>query len=165
MKRLLYVLIFVCANAYAQSDVTTFILVRHAEKESAPAGDEMMAKNPPLAKAGQERAQSLVRLLEKQKVDAIYSTNYTRTKDTVTPVAQAKGLTVETYDKLNLEELITKHKGGTVLVCGHSNTAPGFANTLLGNKQFANYDDSDYGNILIVTVTAIGKGSVTHLRY
>lgn len=165
MKNFLYLLIFFCANVYAQGDVTTFILVRHAEKETAAAGDQMMSKDPQLSKEGQARAQSLVKLLEKQKIDAVYSTNFLRTKNTVTPVAESKGLTVQTYESLKLEELVSKHKGGTVLICGHSNTIPGFANTLLANKQFANYDDSDYGNVLIVTVTAIGKGNVTHIRY
>ena len=165
MKKLLYLVLFVCANAYAQSDVTTFILVRHAEKETAASQDQMMSKDPNLSKEGQERAQALARLLDKQKVDAIFSTNYQRTKNTVAPLAQAKGITVQTYESLKLDELVAKHKGGTVLICGHSNTVPGFANTLLGNKQFANYEDSDYGNVLIVTVTALGKGNVTHLRY
>lgn len=159
MKNLVYLLIFFCASAYAQGDVTTFILVRHAEKGT----DD--PKDPALSPAGESRAQGLVKLFEKQKVDAVYSTNFKRTKNTITPLAEAKGLTVQTYEALKLDELITKHKGGTVLICGHSNTVPGLANTLLGNKQFANYDDTDYGNILIVAVTEIGKGNVTHLRY
>jgi broad specificity phosphatase PhoE len=160
MKKLLILLVFACASASAQ---TTFILVRHAEKESAGT-DQMMAKDPPLSKAGQERAQSLVRLLEKQRVDAIYSTNYNRTKNTVKPVADAKGIAVQTYESLKVDELIEKHKGGTVLICGHSNTVPGFANTLLGKKTFENFDDSDYGNFIIITVSSEGR-TLTHLRY
>ncbi|HMJ67559.1 MAG TPA: phosphoglycerate mutase family protein [Cyclobacteriaceae bacterium] len=161
MKKFLYVLVFLCGSAYAQSEVTTFILVRHAEKETAAAGD----KDPMLSKEGQDRAQQLLQKLEKQKIDAVYSTNYNRTKNTVKPVAEAKNVTIQTYESLKFDELVAKYKGGTVLICGHSNTIPGFANSLLGNKQFANYDDSDYGNLLIVTVTAVGKGNVTHLRY
>jgi 2,3-bisphosphoglycerate-dependent phosphoglycerate mutase len=161
MKKLLYVLIFFCVNAYAQSDVTTFILVRHAEK--ATTGD---SKDPMLSDAGLARAQALAKLLDKQKVNAIYSTNYHRTKDTVKPLAEAKGVEVQTYEKQPaFEEMIAKNKGGVVVICGHSNTTPVFANLLLGTSQFSNYEDSDYGNILIVSVTAIGKGTVAHLRY
>lgn len=156
MRYLLILIVFVCASATAQ---TTFILVRHAEKGT----DD--PKNPTLSAEGKARAQSLSKLLEKQKIDAIYSTNYHRTKNTVTPVAEAKGITIETYDMLKLEDLIAKHNGGTVLIAGHSNTVPGMANTLLGGNQFANYDDSDYGNVLIITATAVGKATVTHLRY
>jgi broad specificity phosphatase PhoE len=160
MKGLLYILIFLCANVYAQDQVTTFILVRHAEK--ATTGDP---KDPMLSKEGQERAQSFARLLEKQGVDLILSTNYHRTKNTVQPLADSKGITIQTYESLKPDELIAQHKGGTIVVCGHSNTVPGFANALLGTKQFANYDDSDYGNVLIITLTEVGKGKVTHLRY
>jgi broad specificity phosphatase PhoE len=148
------VLLFVCTSAAAQ---TTFILVRHAEKENTP-------NDPGLTKEGQERAQSLVRLLEKQKVDAIYSTNYNRTKNTVQPLANAKEVTIQTYQSLNTEEIIAKYQSGTVVICGHSNTIPQLANTLLGSKKFDNFDDSDYGNILIVTVTS-GEKILTHLRY
>jgi broad specificity phosphatase PhoE len=164
MKKLLYLLIFLCGSAYAQTDVTTFILIRHAEKETADAAD----KNPMLSKDGQARAQALSKLVEKQKVNAIYSTNYNRTKETVKPMAEAKGIQVQTYESLKqpqLEELVTKNKGGTVVICGHSNTVPGLANLLLGSSQFSNYDESDYGNLLVISVTAVGKGNATHLRY
>jgi broad specificity phosphatase PhoE len=168
MKRFVVILslVFVVVTSFAQSEITTFVLVRHAEKETA--GEMATSKDPVLAKAGQDRAQSLSKLLEKQKVNSIYSTNYNRTKDTVKPLAEAKGIQVQTYESLKqpqLEELITKNKGGVVVICGHSNTVPGLANLLLGSTQFSNYDDADYGNVLIVSVTAIGKGNVTHLRY
>jgi 2,3-bisphosphoglycerate-dependent phosphoglycerate mutase len=160
MRLIVFSLMMVmCAEAYAQ---TTFILVRHAEKETADSKD----KNPMLSKAGQERAQALVRLLDKQKIDAIMSTNYHRTKTTVEPVASARGITIQTYESLkepDVAKLIDA--GGTVLICGHSNTIPGLANLLVGKNQFANYDESDYGNVLIVTATAVGKATVTHLRY
>ncbi|HZY81398.1 MAG TPA: phosphoglycerate mutase family protein [Cyclobacteriaceae bacterium] len=157
MKKLLIVfLVVVCASASAQ---TTFILVRHAEKENTP-GD----KDPMLTKEGQARAQSLVHLLDKQKIDAIYSTNFNRTKNTVQPLADTKGVTIQTYQSLNLEELLAKHNGKTVVICGHSNTIPQFANALLGGKSFENFDDSDYGNLIIITV-AHGEKALTHLRY
>lgn len=159
MKRysgfLLVLFVVACATASAQ---TTFILVRHAEKEST-------ANDPGLTKEGQERAQALARLLDKQKVDAIFSTNYNRTKNTVQPLANAKSLTVTSYESLKPEELIEKYTGGVVVICGHSNTIPQLANTLLGNSQFSNYADSDYGNLLVITSIAVGKGTVTHLRY
>lgn len=142
--RLALVLIFICASASAQ----TFILVRHAEKESG--------NDPVLTKEGTERAQSLVRLFKEQKIDAIYSTNFNRTKSTVKPLADAKGVTIQTYEK----EPALDNVKGTVVICGHSNTIPALANKLLGKEQFKTFDDSDYGNILI-----INGSSVTHLRY
>lgn len=149
MRLLLVLLIFVAVSASAQ---TTYILVRHAEKEAAPADP----KDPMLSKEGEERAQRLVKLLEKQKIDAIYSTNYNRTKNTVKPVADAKGIQVQVYDK----QPDVSNLKGTVLICGHSNTIPALANLIIGKDQFKNYEDTDYGNVLIITGT-----SVTHLRY
>lgn len=166
MRQLLFIFfVTISVSAYSQA---TFIIVRHAEKEANTETMTGNAKDPALSTEGKARAEQLAKVLEKQKIDAILSTNTTRTKSTIQPVAQAKGISVQTYESLKapeLTELLSKHKGGTVLICAHSNTAPGIANVLLGGNQFANYDDSDYGNILIVTVSEIGKGTVTHLRY
>jgi 2,3-bisphosphoglycerate-dependent phosphoglycerate mutase len=146
MKRLFPLLIFFCASASAQ---TTFILIRHAEKENT-------ANDPGLSKEGEERAQALVKMFGQQKIDAIYSTNFSRTKNTVKPIADAKGITIQIYEK---EPAINKLTG-TVVICGHSNTIPALANKLIGKDQFKTFEDSDYGNILIIT-----GNSVTHLRF
>jgi len=146
MRSLAIVFCFVCASTFAQ---TTFILVRHAEKESG-------TNDPGLSTEGQQRAIALAKILEQQRVNAIYSTNFNRTKSTVKPLADAKGIGIQTYDK---EPDLSK-VSGTVVICGHSNTIPALANKLLGKDQFKNFEDSDYGNILI-----IHGSSVTHLRY
>jgi 2,3-bisphosphoglycerate-dependent phosphoglycerate mutase len=146
MRALIFVLVFFCSTAFAQ---TTFILVRHAEKEAT-------GTDPGLTKEGEERAESLVKLLEKQNIDAIYSTNFNRTKNTIKPLAESKGLEVQLYEK---QPDITRLKG-TVVICGHSNTIPALANLLIGKEQFETFDDKDFGNILIIK-----DGSVTHLRY
>lgn len=143
MRALLIVLVFVSASVKAQ----TFILVRHAEKEAT-------GTDPNLTKEGEARALSLAKLLEMQKIDAIYSTNFNRTKNTVKPLADAKGLTIRT-DEPDLSSL-----KGTIVICGHSNTIPQLANKLIGKEEFKNFDDKDFGNILIIK-----DGSVTHLRY
>lgn len=155
MLRYLFVLLLFCAtSSYAQ---TTFILVRHAEKEANPVDP----KDPFLSAEGQQRAQSLAKLLDRQTLDAIFSTNFNRTKNTVDPVAKAKGINIQTYESFkegDLEKL--KTSGGTILICGHSNTIPAIANLLIGKSQFSSYEDSDYGNLLIIK-----DSSVTHLRF
>ena len=149
MRLILVLLLFVCATTSAQ---TTFILIRHAEKESG-------STDPNLSKEGEARAQSLVRLLEKQKIDAIYSTNFNRTKNTVKPLADAKSISIQTYEKEPDIDKLQKN-GGTIVICGHSNTIPALANKLIGKQQFTNFADDDYGNVLIINGT-----SVTQLRY
>lgn len=152
MRVLLFFLLVINFSVSAQ---TTFILVRHAEKEANGADP----KDPNLTSEGEARAMALVKLLEMQDIDAIYSTNFNRTRNTVKPLAESKKLEVQTYDKQpDIEKL--KSKGGTIVICGHSNTIPALANLLIGKDQFKAFDDNDFGNILIIK-----DGSVTHLRY
>jgi len=166
MKRvlLIFVLSIYTCNAVAQkSTITTFILVRHAEKEADG------TKDPELKPEGVERAMRLSALLSNTQVDAIYSTNFKRTKNTVLPFANAKGLSVQLYEALKESEIDTmlkKHSGGTVLISGHSNTVPWTANLLIGKQEYGDFSDDDYGNVFIISVVEKGKVvKVTALRY
>jgi 2,3-bisphosphoglycerate-dependent phosphoglycerate mutase len=147
----------------AQKQITTFILVRHAEK-----GDDG-TNDPDLKPEGIERAARLAQMLSETAVDAIYSTTFKRTRSTVAPLAAAKNLEVKTYDAFEvaeIEKMIKKHSGGTVVVSGHSNNIPWIANLLLGKAQYQPYRDSEYGNLLVVSVAEKGKvAKVTWLTY
>ncbi len=147
---------------YAQ-EATTFILVRHAEKASDG------TRNPPLSEAGVERANELMNLLSSTDVTAIYSTGYTRTRTTVEPLAEAKKLTIQEYSwgdpKALLSGILQKNWGGTVVISGHSNTTPFLANVILGEEKFEQFDDSDYGNLLVIVATELGSGKLLHLRF
>jgi len=161
---LLFVLTVCQLTAFAQKTaITTFILVRHAEKVVDG------TKDPELKPEGIERAKQLAAILRETKVDAIYSTDFKRTKNTVLPYATAKNLSVNVYEafkETEIENMLKKHAGGTVLVSGHSNNIPWIANRLLGKEEYGDFADDDYGNILIISV--VEKGNVvkiTHLRY
>ena len=87
---------------------------------------------------------------------------------TVEPVAISHQLTVTTYesmDAIQLKELAARYKGGTVVICGHSNTTPLMINKLLGSDQLRQWEDPDYGNFVTVTVSASGEVSLMMLRY
>ena len=165
MKTLFSLLLVVCCHAsQAQKSMTTFILIRHAEKEMDG------SKDPGLSQSGKLRSEALVSLLDKVKVDAIFSTNFKRTHNTVVPLAQAHALTILTYEGMKMEEvdeMLLKFNGGTIVVAGHSNTIPLMINYLTGHKdEYKTFEDSDYGNLIIVTVTHIGKeANVIWLRY
>lgn len=164
MKKLMVVLVlFVAAQVCYAQTITTFVLVRHAEKATEGGSD------PELKPEGVKRAEALAALFDKTKVDAIYSTDFKRTRGTVAPLAAAKGLTVNPYSSMktaDLEKLVAAHPGGTIVISGHSNTIPDIANALTGGKEFKQFADADYGNILIVSVTAVGKDAkVVWLRY
>ncbi|MEQ8303836.1 MAG: phosphoglycerate mutase family protein [Cyclobacteriaceae bacterium] len=142
--------------------LTTFILVRHAEKQDDG------SKDPDLTEAGLQRAQDLVALLKQTQVDAIYSTPFRRTVNTVLPLAQAKGLEVKTYEAMKAEamdSLLISNLGGTIVVSGHSNTTPWVANYFLGNEAFQNFDDADYDNVLLLTIAEKGNAKVTRMTY
>jgi broad specificity phosphatase PhoE len=160
----LVILFFLTLSVVAGAQtITTVILVRHAEKGT----DD--PKDPELSEAGKERAQHLAQVLKEIKVDAIYSTPYKRTRNTVTPLAEAKGISVLNYDPSKKEEidmLLQKFAGGTIVIAGHSNTVPGLANYLTGKTEFQNFDDSDYDNLMVVTVVERGKNAkVVWLTY
>jgi len=146
----------------AQSDLTTFILVRHAEK----GGDD--PRDPNLSLEGKARAERLAVLLKDQPISAVYSTPFKRTRSTAAPVAQLHQLQVMDYDFRSptyLAEMLKKHQGGTVFIAGHSNTTPMVANLLLGEQRFEQLDEKEYGKLFIVTVSALGKGTVTVINY
>lgn len=164
MKKLILssvLLLVIAVTAYAQT--TTFILVRHAEKESDGSRD------PELKAEGKLRAERFSALISKTNIDAIYSTDYKRTRNTVASLATAKQLSVNTYSSMkaaDLEALLAKYRGGTIVLAGHSNTVPEIANALVGEKRFAQFSDDDYGNVLVISVSAIGKDAkVVWLTY
>lgn len=162
-KNLLFVILLVLASSAHAQHMTTFIIVRHAEKSMSES-----TSDPSLAPEGTERAKKLAEMLKEVDVTAIYSTNFKRTKSTVAPLAEAKSLTVQDYKSFKeaeIDELIKKHVGGTIVIAGHSNTVPGMVNVLIGKDTYKNLDDSDYGSLFIVSLTERGKASVTLLTY
>lgn len=163
MKKFFFVLLVVVSCQNEPAELTTFILVRHAEKVADG------SKDPALTQEGEARANRLLSLFEEAKISAIYSTNYIRTQKTVQPLADKKGLEIKAYDWENpvqmLEGMIIEHGGGIIMISGHSNTTPVLANLLLGDEAYSQFDDSDYSNLIIITTTEVGKGQVTHLRF
>ena len=163
MKKLSFLLFLLVSVLAHTQETTTFILVRHAEK--ADDGTQ----NPPLTKEGVMRANDLLELLESAEVTAIYSTDYNRTQQTVAPLAMEKEMDILSYGLKDpegmLATILSTHSGGTVVISGHSNTTPSLANVLLGKEKFQQFDDEDYGNILVITTAELGKGSLLHLRF
>lgn len=154
--------LFCLSTEVLSQELTTFVLVRHAEK----ANDDQ--RNPSLSEEGQARAEALKGLLTPMEVDAIYSTPFIRTRSTVAPIAAIKGLEVSDYDYQNanlLTELIEKHQGGTIIISGHSNTTPILVNQLLGEDAFGWLKEDEYDKIFIVTASEIGNGKLTLLSY
>ena len=140
---------------------TTFILLRHAEK----AKDHPM--DPSLNIAGKERALKFKDLFAHADIQAIYSTAYKRTRNTVYPLAEQKSLNVNEYqpfEKGFLQTLLDKYPNGTVVIVGHSNTTPTYVNALTGSK-LPNLGENEYDKIFVVTASEIGNGKTTILKF
>jgi len=164
MKKILSMLFLMATltSATAQQPITTVILMRHGEKVNDGTDD------PGLTPQGLERATRLAELLKNTTVDAIYSSPFQRTQDTIAPLAQAKGLAVQTYDPKKpeaIDAIVKKHAGRTIVVCGHSNTTPRMANRLLGKTQFKDFEETEFGNLLVIDVLESGAAKVTVLNY
>lgn len=140
---------------------TTIILVRHAEKAEG--------KDPGLTAQGKERAKRLKELLINAGITAIYSTDYNRTKETAKPLAQVLELDIQLYqpfDENGIENILANNKGGTILISGHSNTTPGYANRFLKREAFNRpFSEDEYGHILIITIPSEGEPSLLKLAY
>ena len=62
-------------------------------------------------------------------------------------------------DRKPSEQKEERGKGKTVLIVGHSNTTPVFANKILGKKMYENMSDNDNASLFIVTISADDKTS------
>ncbi|ARV10669.1 phosphoglycerate mutase [Winogradskyella sp. PC-19] len=142
---------------YKEKSTTTYYLIRHAEKDRSDKNN----RNPHLTEKGLKRADNWANVLKDVKFDAVYSTNYNRTKETAMPTAKANSLELQFYDprKMASKDFLANTKGKNVLVVGHSNTTPMFVNALLGEKKYDMIDDNNNGNLYIVTITNDSKTS------
>ncbi len=158
-----FIVLFLTLACSRPEQPTTFILIRHAEK--ANDGTD----NPDLKAEGRKRARRLAELLLDTEVTAIYATNFNRTRQTVEPLATAKKIPVKQYEAFQAEEIekmLDEHQGETVVVCGHTNNIPWTANLLTGTDDLQEYDESQYGIFLVVTVVEKGsKAKILRLNY
>ncbi|GAA4319619.1 hypothetical protein GCM10023115_46190 [Pontixanthobacter gangjinensis] len=138
-----------------QNPVSTYYLIRHAEKDRSDSSN----RNSDLTRKGLERAKKWAEVFKDIDFDAVYSTDYKRTMQTAQPTADLNKLEIIKYDPKNLfDEAFEKSTAGkTVLVVGHSNTTPQFANAILAEKKYEDIDDKENGALFIVQVFADGS--------
>ncbi|WP_299117875.1 histidine phosphatase family protein [uncultured Winogradskyella sp.] len=143
---------------YKEDTATTYYLIRHAEKDRS----DKTNRNPHLTEKGLKRADNWATVLKDVKFDAVYSTDYNRTKETALPTAKSLGLELQFYDPRNMDmkQFIKDTKGKKVLIVGHSNTTPLFTNGLLGKKKYDMMDDNNNGGLYIVSIANGDKSSM-----
>jgi broad specificity phosphatase PhoE len=161
-KRLFFGFLFFFSSLILFSQETTIILVRHAE--TFEGGSERM-----LNEVGKKRALELKQTLQNVQIDAIYSTDLNRTKQTAHPIAIAKGLDIKLYDPTNLNafatDLLKNHLGETILVSGHSNTTPQLVNALIGEKKYDDLNETEFYHLFILNFSPNFPPKVLQLSY
>jgi broad specificity phosphatase PhoE len=145
---------------------TVVLLVRHAEKADPTAQD------PPLSAVGEARARALAQALADAGVTAVITTQRRRTSDTARPLADALGLAIEEVPRGGTgpehakatARAVERHRGGVVLVVGHSDTVPAII-AALGGPRMPDICDSAYGNLFVVLLDGHGAARLIRSTY
>lgn len=129
---------------------STFYFIRHAEKDRS----DSLNSNPHLTEKGLLRAEKWRTVFKNISFDAVYSTDYNRTRETALPTAIKNNLELNIYNprNINATEFLNTNKGKNVLIVGHSNTTPTFVNAILKNETYKNIDDANNGNLYTITI-------------
>ena len=142
----------------------TLILVRHAEKKIVPPEN----KDPDLSPAGLERAEELARMFGGAGVTAIYATQYKRTQQTVKPLADKLGLTVNQLEAKETAELVKQIRargaGQVIFIAGHNNSVPEII-AAMGGPKMPIIPETEYDNLYILNVQSDGSAKLLKMKY
>lgn len=136
-----------CTNS-VDKDTTTLYFIRHAEKDRT----DKINNDPALTEKGYIRSNNWATFFEDKNIDAVYSTDYKRTRETAIPIAKRNNLNIVLYTHKSFlsDNFITKNKGKNIVVVGHSNTVPLLVNKLIGDTKYENIKDEDNNDLFIV---------------
>lgn len=131
---------------FCGSTTTQVLLIRHADR-----ADTQDALSP----AGLIRRQELVHVAEKAQLSAIIRSNTVRAEQTAALLATATGITPIVIAANDIQAVVdnirNNHRGGRVLVVGHSNTVPQVI-AGLGGPTIANIDDGEFDNLFTLNL-------------
>jgi len=157
----------ILAAAPADAQPSTVILVRHAEKGTAPAND------PVLTPEGVQRALDLATALSGAHVTSVITTQLQRTQLTAKPISDALGkppivVPVASPVAAHIEAVAAavraRPAGDVVLVVGHSNTVPAIV-AALGGPKLPDLCDSQYSMIFILEFPSTGAPRFIKAKY
>ena len=149
----------IIANFIEQSAHTeTLIILRHTKALQRGDWDEVDSLRT-LNEQGFDQAQLLIKHLEPFAIEEIYTSDYTRCVQTVTPLAHSRGLSITQVPSLNEETFETdptrsvafanalKQDEKNILICSHNPVIPtmlrGILNTKLKNKDLIKLEPGD----------------------
>ena len=140
-----------CATTPPAPPAPNIYVARHL---NTPAGQ----RDPDLLPEGQRAAQSLATWFGRERLRAIYVSDFRRTRQTAAPLAARLGLTPIVYDPADTPALIARVRAGPLpaLIVGHSNTVPDIV-AQLGGERPGPLGHEDFGDIW-----RVAAGGVTH---
>jgi broad specificity phosphatase PhoE len=157
-----------CSGPIPEIEAVTVYVVRHAEKQSVDDdAPEAAKKDPPLSRDGQLRALGLADDLPIAELDAVYLTDFKRSRETASGVLAVTGIVPIVYppkDTAGLVARLRKRSGEQVLVVGHSNTIPPLLQQL-GVVEDVKIHEQQYGDLWIVTVAGDGPATLEVRRF
>jgi broad specificity phosphatase PhoE len=132
----------------------TIVLIRHGERH--PSGSDA------LSPAGKKRATLLAQMFKGSGVTAIFTSEFTRTKETAKPLAQAVGITsrIIAADATAARTQVLA-AGACPIVVGHSDTVPALI-AALGGPDDIEINELEFDRMFVVTV---GSGAVSTLDF
>ena len=156
--RLLFLAVLLLSPAMLQAQPSLVILVRHAERDTAPPRD------PVLSAAGAARAAALHRALATAGVGSVVTTQLQRTRLTARPLMDSLGLApivvpasapISAHADAVARTVRAQPRGQVVLVVGHSNTIPAII-AALGGPTMPDLCDSQYASLFLLEYGAPG---------
>lgn len=165
MKRILFIFLILMAGQGLQAQETTRIwIVRHAEKDLT----DPKEKDPELSVEGKERAETLVKYLKGKKIDALFSTDYKRTRETLTPLASQRNLGLKFYNskdnKTLVDTVLNYYKGKNVVICSHSNRIPDIIAAFGARSPLKEITEQEYSHIFLLEIKG-GHVKLKHKHY
>jgi len=146
-KSIVLLLFFWIQVTLSQKTITQYYFIRHAEKADS-------SKNPDLSEKGLERAQEWKALFSEINFDAVYSTDFNRTLQTIQPIVEGNNQLLKIYNPKMIDvELFKKETHGkTILIVGHSNTVPNMVNQIIKENKYVDIAENQFGNLYIITL-------------
>jgi len=155
------------ASAQNGQDPEAVFIVRHAEKDT-------VRNDPGLTGVGTERAERLAEMLSSSAIQAIYTSQSARTRQTALPLAGRLNIEPTVISvtsqgtQSHVDSLIAAirkhHPRKRVLIVSHSNIihriVAGF-----GGDGVEEISEHDYGNLFVLVFQPNGKPTLLKLRF
>jgi phosphohistidine phosphatase SixA len=141
--------------------VSTIVLVRHADVDLPPA-----TTDPGLNAAGRARAEALAHVLGSAGVATVFTSSFTRTRETVAPLLEVLGIEAREMPPAATvaRQARAGELGAVVLIAGHSNTVPEVI-AALGVPAPPVIGETRFDNLFVVTVSELTGADLLVLKY